>query len=112
MKWLILLLGIASNASASILIKLAMNGNGNLTSILKNPVLWLGLAFYGGAFLLYTFALKLFPLNVAHPVLTSGALLTVTAASVVVFHEPLPPTTLLGLAFLVVGVVLIALRSA
>lgn len=44
---------------------------------LSNWPFWLGLGLYGGAFLLYAAALARLPLNVAHPVLTSGAVATV-----------------------------------
>jgi hypothetical protein len=39
---------------------------------LSNWPLWLGLALYGAAFLLYAAVLARLPLNVTHPVLTLG----------------------------------------
>ena len=85
MKWLILISGIAANASASVLIKLAMlpprrfPSFGDPIGALSNWPFWLGLALYGAAFLLYAAALSVLPLNIAHPVLTSGAVATVAA---------------------------------
>lgn len=117
MKWLILILGVASNASASVLVKIAMTPPRRFPSIadpwtaLSNWPFWLGLALYGMAFLLYAAALARLPLNVAHPILTAGAVATVAVLSVALFHEPLPWTTALGIAFVILGVVLITANA-
>lgn len=113
MKWLILILGVASNASASVLVKLAMLPPRRFPSLrdplaaLANWPFWLGLTLYGAAFLLYAAALARLPLNVAHPVLTSGAVATVALLSVLVFHEPFPWTTGAGILLVIAGVALI-----
>ncbi|KXU90937.1 multidrug transporter [Paraburkholderia monticola] len=115
MKWLILALGIASNASASVLIKLAMLPPRKFPSpadpivALTNWPFWLGLAMYGSAFLLYAAALARLPLNVAHPVLTSGAIATVAASSVLVFGEPFHWTTATGIGLIIAGVVFLTM---
>lgn len=113
MKWLILILGIASNASASVLVKMAMLPPRKFPSAsepaaaLSNWPFWIGLILYGAAFLLYAAALARLPLNVAHPVLTSGAITTVAVLSVLLFREPFYWTTGIGIALVIVGVVLI-----
>jgi small multidrug resistance pump len=113
MKWLVLILGIASNASASLLIKLAMQPPFRLPSLnapwaaLENWPLLLGIFLYGAAFVLYAIALKFFPLNVAHPTLTSGAIASVAVLSVVVLDEALRPAMVAGLGFIVFGVILL-----
>lgn len=118
MKWLILALGVASNASASVLVKLAMTPPRRFPSLddplaaLANWPFWLGLVLYGGAFLLYAAALARLPLNVAHPILTAGAVASVAVCSSLLFREPLPWTTGLGILFVVAGVVLITVRTA
>ncbi|WP_230679699.1 EamA family transporter [Pseudomonas fluorescens] len=118
MKWLILILGILSNASASVLVKIAMTPPRRFPSLndplsaLSNWPFWLGLGLYGGAFLLYAAALARLPLNVAHPVLTAGAIATVALFSVVFFRESFHWTTGLGIAFVIVGVGLITARVA
>jgi multidrug transporter EmrE-like cation transporter len=61
--------------------------------------------------LLYAAALARLPLNVAHPILTAGAVATVTLLSVLIFNEPLHATRLVGIALVIVGVVLITLRA-
>ena len=116
MKWLILLLGIAANASASVLVKMAMMPPRRFPSFsdpwtaLGNWPFWLGLGLYGAAFLLYAAALTRLPLNVAHPVLTSGAVATVAMLSVLIFKEPFYWTTGAGILLVIAGVGLITAR--
>lgn len=118
MKWLILLMGIAANASASVLVKLAMMPPRQFPTLrdpwsaLINWPFWLGLGLYGAAFLLYAAALSRLPLNVAHPVLTSGAVAAVALLSVLLFKEPFYWSTGLGILLVVAGVVLITARVA
>lgn len=118
MKWLILILGIASNASASILVKMAMMPPRKFPSFsaplaaFSNWPFWLGLGLYGIAFLLYAAALARLPLNVAHPILTSGAVASVALSSVLIFKEPFHWTTAAGITLVIVGVVLITARVA
>lgn len=118
MKWLILFLGIASNASASVLVKMAMMpprkfpSPSDPMSALSNWPFWLGLFLYGAAFLLYAAALARLPLNVAHPVLTSGAVATVALCSVLIFRESFHWTTGAGVALVIAGVALITARVA
>lgn len=118
MKWLILIMGIAANASASVLVKMAMMPPRQFPSLrdplsaLSNWPFWLGLGLYGAAFLLYAAALSRLPLNVAHPVLTSGAVAAVALLSVLLFKEPFYWTTGLGILLVITGVVLITARVA
>ena len=116
MKWLVLILGIACNASASVLVKIAMLPPRKFPSIeepmeaLSNWPFWVGLCLYGVAFLLYAAALARLPLNVTHPVLTAGAVATVALCSVVIFREPFHWTTAAGILLVIAGVALITAR--
>lgn len=118
MKWFILIIGIAANASASVLIKMAMMPPRKFPSLsapwaaLSNWPFWLGLGLYGAAFLLYAAALARLPLNVAHPVLTSGAVAAVALLSVLIFKEPFHWTTGAGILMVIAGVALITTRGA
>ena len=118
MKWIILIVGIASNAAASVLIKMAMMPPRKFPSLaepleaLSNWPFWLGLGLYGGAFWLYAAALSRLPLNVAHPILTAGAVAAVALSSVIIFQEPFPWTTALGIFLVIAGVALITARLA
>ena len=113
MKWIILILGIAANASASVLVKMAMLPPREFPSwsapaaALTNWPFWLGLFLYGAAFLLYAAALARLPLNVAHPTLTSGAVATVAVLSMLIFREPFYWTTVAGILCVIAGVFLI-----
>ena len=116
MKWIILVLGISSNATASVLIKMSMLPPRKLPSLddplmaLSNWPFFIGLFFYVFAFILYTAALTHFPLNVAHPILTSGAIATVAIASILIFGEPFYWTTGIGIMLVIMGVALITSR--
>lgn len=118
MKWLILILGIASNAWASVLVKIAIMPPRKFPSFsdpmaaFSNWPFWLGLGLYGAAFLLYAAALARLPLNVAHPVLTCGAIATVALCSLLIFREPFQWTTIAGILLVVAGVALITVRVA
>lgn len=115
MKWLIIFLGVAANVSASILIKIAVHPPWRFPSLSEplaaftNWPLWLGLTCYGLAFLLYAQALTRLPMNVAHPILTSGAIAGVAILSVWVFKEPFYWNTLAGVVCVVIGVVFLTL---
>jgi len=110
MQWLILILGILSNASASVLIKVAVSSKetpiqlSNPLSIIGNLPLVSGIGLYGIAFVLYALALKYLPLNVAHPTLTSGSIALVSIASVVFFGENLSTINIVGIVFIILGV--------
>lgn len=118
MKWLILVLGILTNASASVLVKLAMLPPRQFPSLrepmaaLSNWPFWLGLGLYGAAFLLYAAALARLPLNVAHPILTCGAVAMVALFSALFFKEPFHWTTVTGIALVMAGAALISARVA
>ena len=118
MKWSIVMLGIACNAAASVLIKIAITPPRRLPSLaeplaaLSNWPLWLGLGLYGGAFLFYALALTRLPLNMVHPVMTSGAIAVVALLSVLIFQERFLWTTAAGIGLVVAGIVLITSRSS
>jgi small multidrug resistance pump len=117
MKWLIVVLGIACNASASVFVKLALLpprrplSVTDVTSIVTNGALIAGIVLYGLAFVLYAAALTKLPLNVAQPVTTAGAIASVALLSVAIFRESFPWTAALGIVFVIAGVVLISLRA-
>ena len=118
MRWIILMLGIAANASASVLIKLAMipprqfPAFSDPRAAIGNWPFWLGLGLYGAAFVLYAAALARLPLNVAHPVLTAGAVASVAVLSVLIFGEQLHWTRIVGILMVLGGVLLITARVA
>ncbi len=118
MKWLILAIGILCNAAASLLVKKAVEPPRQLPSIaapwglFTNWPLLVGLGLYGGAFLVYAVALTRLPINVAHPILTSGAIATVAVGAGVFYNETFQVPTIVGIVLVVVGVILIASTQA
>lgn len=117
-NWLILIAGITANASASVLIKLATLPPRRMPTlqepllIISNWPLWLGILLYGIAFVLYALALTRFPLHIAHPILTAGAIASVALVSFLFFKEPFYWTTGLGILFIIFGVWLVTARPA
>ncbi|OEE68516.1 multidrug transporter [Enterovibrio norvegicus] len=115
MKYLILIAGILANASASILIKYAVSNSSGIgqsfyQKFLLNPTLIGGVILYGVAFLLYTIALSKFPLNIAHPLLTSGSIAMVAFASVVGFGEKMSYLNMIGVLLIIIGVIALTVR--
>lgn len=114
MSWLILVVSIGANAGASMLIKVGMGQlpavGDRLRAAALNPWLWVGVILYGVAFLTYALALRIFPLNLAHPVLTAGSIAFVSAGSVVFFGEAMPLSAIFGLILIVLGVTFISWR--
>lgn len=117
MKWLVLITGIATNASASILIKIAMSPPRQLPSLSQPFLLLYNLPLIAGLFLyvltlvLYAFALSLLPLSVAHPSMTAGAIAIVALFSWAVFGESIYWTTWAGIVMIMLGVFLITFRT-
>ncbi len=110
---LLVVLGIVTNATASVLIKYAMMPERKVSiwepmSIIVNLPLWFGLLFFGVAFLLYAFTLQRLPLNVTYPVLTSGSITLVSILSVVLLDESVTLSKIIGVLFIIIGVTLIS----
>jgi len=113
MKYIIIILGIFSNALASSLIKYATTYPRSFHTpmeVIKNWYLLLGIIFYGLAFVLYVLALEKFPLNVAHPILTSGAIALVSIFSIVFFNEPFTYKTFIGFFLIIGGVFFLTIK--
>ena len=114
MKWLVLAIAIASNASASILLKVLVSSpkKANILSApeeyLSAPLLWAGLFLYGLSFVMYSSSLQNFPLHFAHPVVTVSAIVLVSAFSVAALDEHFGWRSGVGLALVVLGVVLLS----
>ncbi len=113
MNYVVIILGILSNAFASILIKYAVLPPRSMPSFhepleaFKNWPFWLGILFYGLAFLLYSIALSRLPLNVAHPLFTVGAITLVSLFSYIVLKEPFTWYAAGGMVLILIGVILL-----
>jgi multidrug transporter EmrE-like cation transporter len=112
---LILLMGVACNAAASVLIKIATRAPYPPLKVteplawLQNLPLWGGLACFGLAFGFYVLALQRLPLHVAHPVMTCGAVALVAVMAFLVFKEPMGLAAWAGILCILLGVLLLQL---
>lgn len=117
MKWTILLIAIAANTAAALLIKLATAPGKSFPSLVpfnlafSNWALWLGLFIYGLALATYIWALSVFPVSVAHPVITAGGIALVSSIALFAFSEKITFLGVAGIATVAIGVILIALGS-
>lgn len=110
MKWLLILFGILANGAASGLVKAA--GPLDLGAPLQLALNWRLLAAitcYFIAFVLYAAAVSRFPLNVAHPITTAGAVVLVGLISAVGFGEGFNRWQIAGYLLLLAGIAALAL---
>jgi multidrug transporter EmrE-like cation transporter len=78
-----------------------------LIEIARLPTLWLALALYGGATLLWVRVLTTMPLSRAYPFMALAFVL-VPAASHVFFQEPINTYHVVGTVLIVIGVLVVA----
>lgn len=104
---LFLVLSILFNASASLLLKLSIDSS----AVARLLMIGGGVGFYGLAFVSYYACLRTFPLSVAYPVITGGAILTIVIVAGPVLGESLTVSKALGAALVICGGMLL-LRQA
>lgn len=115
MTWLLVVVGVLANAAASVLVKLSSDGPLTLSdpwALATNGRLWLAAVSYGVAFLAYAAAVTRLPLNVAHPVSTSGAIVLVGLCSALMIRETFTPLHWLGYSLLLAGILVLAFARA
>jgi len=108
----VILLGILSNVGASILLKVATSASeksSNPIQGLFSSGMALGIALYLSAFILYIVALKFFPVNFIHPILTASAIVGVNLVSAMLLGEKMSAIGYLGISLIVLGVFAVAL---
>ena len=110
MKWLLLILGILTNAGASVIVKWAASTPIQLNQPFApgNIKVAVALCLYFGAFIFYSMAVQRLPLAVAHPVMPAGAIVLVGMSAVFVFSEKIVPLQAIGYALLLAGILCIA----
>ncbi|HYE53145.1 MAG TPA: SMR family transporter [Azospirillaceae bacterium] len=95
----LLVLSVLLNAGASLLLKSGAGAEDTRRLLL----LAAALACYGLGFLSYFLCLRVFPVGVAYPVITGGAILVIVAAATLVLGEPMTASKALGAALVVAG---------
>jgi multidrug transporter EmrE-like cation transporter len=114
----LVLTGVLLNAAAQLLLKAGTNAIGHFEFHLDNvlpigmkvafePHILGGLACYGISVVVWIMALSRVPVSIAYPMLSIGYIVNAVAAYYL-FNEPLAGQKLLGIAFIVVGVWLVA----
>jgi multidrug transporter EmrE-like cation transporter len=115
--YVILALAILFNALANITLKWGVGQGSPL--IIPDPLaaikyfaanvwVWLGIALFGLAFVLYSVVLTRINLSVAYPVMTSMGLVLISLVSVLVFHEAISFWQTGGMVLIVIGVWLVS----
>lgn len=79
---------------------------GGVKALLTSPIVLGGLALFGVSGVLWLFALSRATLSFAYP-FAALSYVIIVAASVPVLHETVPPLRWAGVAFIVIGVVLV-----
>jgi multidrug transporter EmrE-like cation transporter len=116
MTYVYLAVALALNAVASILLKIGAERLAGLrardlaAAIIADFPLLLGLALFALNFVFYAAALVRLELSVANPIMTAGGMLIVVCCSVLFLRESVTAVQLIGVLFLVAGIVLVAHR--
>ncbi|ADK79815.1 EamA family transporter [Sediminispirochaeta smaragdinae] len=114
--FILLLLNIIFNSSASFFIKMGTsrmkfeNGTGLFALVghmFTNPFIWTGGICFVIGFLLYSVILQKAELSMVYPIVTSGSLIAITLLSLFVLHEPITLMDFLGFGFILLGIGLI-----
>jgi drug/metabolite transporter (DMT)-like permease len=82
-------------------------GSNWLMQLLTMPTMWVALALYGGATVLWVRILTTVPLSRAYP-FVALAFVLVPAAGYLFFSEPITPRYVLGTAIVIAGVLVVA----
>ena len=81
-----------------------------IVSLFQSPAMWLALCAIVGNNILWLYILSQQPMSVALPIQVSLVFLLTTLVSVMVFSERLTASGLLGIVFVVTGVILVSQR--
>jgi small multidrug resistance pump len=115
---IVLVCAIVFNAAANILLKLGMKNAGSLAGLgivrmvtiaVTNVYVWLGLASFGIAFILYSVVLSRMKLSIAYPIMTSCGYVIVVGAALLLFGEQLSLMKIGGIALIVAGIWVISM---
>lgn len=95
-------LAALASAISTFLIKLSSHGEPGLNMV-RLTYLGSACASYGLGFIFYTFALQRLQISLAYPVMTAVTMTLVTAVGVLMLHEALTPSKIVGLVLVTAG---------
>ena len=109
MRFVLIFIPIILAALGQLILKTGMNqvGKFDLVRSFTNPVVLIGLAFYGASLILWMMVLTRENLSFVYPLVAFSYVVTVTLSHYVL-HEPVPSLRWLGLAVIIVGILLVA----
>jgi multidrug transporter EmrE-like cation transporter len=119
LTWLLILTGVALNAAAQLLLKVAtkplahftsfdaVTMSSSITILFKSVPFWSGMLCYGASLCVWLAALTKAPVSSAYPMLSLGYV-AVAAVSATWMGESLTPAKVLGIALICAGVVLVS----
>ncbi|HEX4240799.1 MAG TPA: SMR family transporter [Steroidobacteraceae bacterium] len=119
LTWILILAGVALNASAQLLLKVAARGlahfevfnadtlSGSIWILMRSFPFWCGLACYVASMCVWLAALTKAPVSTAYPMLSLGYVV-VTAVSVLWLGEALSAGKVMGIALICLGVLLVS----
>lgn len=109
MRFVLIFVPIILAALGQLILKTGMNqvGKFDLLRSFTNPIVLLGLGFYGASLILWMMVLTKENLSFVYPLVAFSYVVTVTLSRFVL-HEPVPSLRWLGLGIIVVGILLIA----
>jgi multidrug transporter EmrE-like cation transporter len=116
MGYVLLALALVFNACANILLKMGsaqfalVSETGLVRAVLTNYALVGGCVLFALNVVLYALALSRIPLSVGYPIMTAGALVIITAVSVLYLRESLTMVQMAGLLLLLSGIVLVTYK--
>lgn len=114
MHWYLLALAVAANVATNVLLKKTMAsidvplGPELIRQAALSPWLWASFAAGGTLLASYVLALRTVDLSISYALVTSAALVGITAASALVFGEPLSALKIAGIALIVSGIALVS----
>jgi multidrug transporter EmrE-like cation transporter len=113
MGYIFLVLAMTLNAAANVLLKIgamqigALDEPGLAGRLAANYYLLAGLALFALNVAFYVAALMRLHLSLAYPVMMAGGVLIIVTISILFLHETLSALQMVGMLFVVVGLVLI-----
>ena len=123
MPVLVILISVGLSALAQTLFRIGMTrpeiqgalGEGSaralLMPLLLSPYLWSGLAAYGFGMLLWLYVLSKVPVSFAYPFVALGIVMT-AFSGMLLLGEHLRPLSVIGIAVIVAGIVMVAMGRA
>lgn len=114
MEYLFLAVALTLNTIANTLMKIGAKNldlikeHGLVQGLLKDWVILIGVFLFAANIIFYVIALSKINLSVAYPIMTIGGLLLITLISYIVFKETLTPIQMGGIAFLIIGIIMVS----